>query len=91
MCNILLHEFDVEVCKITLSINNIRNKKVSEAYEDPNYRKLEYVRYADDFLLGFIGPKSEAISILSRLVNLLWFVCKLEVNPEKVSITHHRK
>jgi retron-type reverse transcriptase len=31
MCNILLHEFDVEVRRITLSINNVRNVKVSEA------------------------------------------------------------
>ena len=27
---------------------------------DPGYRRLRYVRYADDFVLGFIGPKAEA-------------------------------
>jgi len=27
---------------------------------DPDFRRLRYVRYADDFLLGFIGPKEEA-------------------------------
>jgi hypothetical protein len=27
---------------------------------DPDYRRLHYVRYADDWLLGFIGPRSEA-------------------------------
>src|SRR5512135_3697777 len=30
---------------------------------DPHYRRLKYVRYADDFLLGFVGPKSEAKTI----------------------------
>jgi group II intron reverse transcriptase/maturase len=30
---------------------------------DPKYRRLRYVRYADDFLLGFIGLKSEAEEI----------------------------
>ncbi|MFN8494503.1 MAG: reverse transcriptase/maturase family protein [Caldilineaceae bacterium] len=30
---------------------------------DPNYRRLRYIRYADDFLLGFIGPKGEAEAI----------------------------
>jgi hypothetical protein len=30
---------------------------------DPNYRRLRYCRYADDFILGFIGPKSEAETI----------------------------
>ena len=143
LCNILLHDFDAEIQKLTLSINNTRNKKVSAAYqretsqyigtewesifysvvkvspkvdkkeirknlrkirimnarnksityldEDPKYRKLEYVRYADDFLLGFIGPKSEAAYILTKIVNLLWLVCNLEVNMDKVHITHHKK
>ena len=30
---------------------------------DPDYRRLRYVRYADDFVLGFIGPKAEAEQI----------------------------
>ena len=27
---------------------------------DPGYRRLRYLRYADDHILGFIGPKAEA-------------------------------
>jgi len=30
---------------------------------DPDYRRLHHVRYADDWLLGFIGPRSEAEAI----------------------------
>src|SRR5260221_10115806 len=30
---------------------------------DPNYRRLRYCRYADDFALAFIGPKEEAEEI----------------------------
>jgi hypothetical protein len=30
---------------------------------DPGFRRLRYCRYADDFLLGFIGPKIEAEEI----------------------------
>jgi len=30
---------------------------------DPDYRRLKYCRYADDFCLGFTGPKSEAEEI----------------------------
>jgi group II intron reverse transcriptase/maturase len=30
---------------------------------DPNFRRLHYTRYADDFLLGFTGPKAEANDI----------------------------
>src|SRR5712691_2780246 len=38
-------------------------KLPSQKMDDPDYRRLKYVRYADDFLLGFIGPKSEAEEI----------------------------
>ena len=34
---------------------------------DPDYRRLRYIRYADDFLLGFAGPKDEAEEIKARL------------------------
>ena len=32
----------------------------SKDLRDPGYRRLRYVRYADDQLLGFTGPKAEA-------------------------------
>jgi retron-type reverse transcriptase len=32
----------------------------SQDTHDPNYRRLRYIRYADDFGLAFIGPNSEA-------------------------------
>jgi group II intron reverse transcriptase/maturase len=35
----------------------------SKRLEDPGYRRLRYVRYADDFLLGFAGPRREAEEI----------------------------
>ena len=34
---------------------------------DPGYRRLRYLRYADDTLLGFAGPKAEAEEIKQRL------------------------
>ncbi len=38
---------------------------------DPDYRRLRYCRYADDFLLGFVGPKEEAEEIKQRLRSFL--------------------
>ena len=35
-------------------------RKIPSFYHDPEYRRLRFVRYADDFLLGFIGSKAEA-------------------------------
>jgi group II intron reverse transcriptase/maturase len=55
---------------------------------DPEYRRLCYVRYADDFLLGFAGPKGEAETIKEKLRQFLQEKLKLEMSPEKTLITH---
>jgi group II intron reverse transcriptase/maturase len=58
---------------------------------DPNYRRLRYIRYADDFGLAFIGPKSEAEEIKERLTIFLREELKLTLSDEKTLITHTRK
>jgi group II intron reverse transcriptase/maturase len=55
---------------------------------DPGYRRLRYIRYADDFLLGFDGPKDEAEEIKGRLAEFLRGQLKLELSEEKTLITH---
>jgi hypothetical protein len=55
---------------------------------DPDYRRLRYVRYADDFLLGFIGPRTEAEEIKQQLRTFLHEQLKLELSEEKTLITH---
>jgi len=57
---------------------------------DPDFRRLKYVRYADDFLLGFIGPKSEAEEIKQKLEKFLRDELKLELSQTKTLITHAR-
>jgi len=57
---------------------------------DPNFRRLKYVRYADDFVLGFDGPKEEAEAIKTLLGTFLRDNLKLELSPEKTLITHSR-
>jgi hypothetical protein len=48
------------------------------------------VRYADDFLLGFNGPRSEAEEIKHQLRDFLREELKLELSEEKTLITHAR-
>jgi group II intron reverse transcriptase/maturase len=55
---------------------------------DPNFRRLHYVRYADDFLLCFAGPKQEAEVIKAQLKQFLHETLKLELSDEKTLITH---
>jgi group II intron reverse transcriptase/maturase len=58
--------------------------------KDPAYRRLRYVRYADDFLLGFVGPRKEAEAIKQELRAFLQRELKLELSEEKTLITHAR-
>lgn len=55
---------------------------------DPNYRRLRYLRYADDFLLGFAGTKQEAEAIKEQLRTFLRVELKLELSEAKTLITH---
>jgi hypothetical protein len=55
--------------------------------EDPGYRRLRYVRYADDTLLGFAGPRQEAEEIKRKLGHFLHEHLKLEMSEEKTLIT----
>jgi group II intron reverse transcriptase/maturase len=56
--------------------------------KDPGFRRLKYVRYCDDWLLGFAGPKHEARQITSRIRQFLREELKLELSESKTLITH---
>jgi group II intron reverse transcriptase/maturase len=57
---------------------------------DPGYRRLRYLRYADDHILGFIGPKAEAEQIKAELTRFLRETLGLELNAAKTLISHAR-
>jgi len=57
---------------------------------DPLYRRLKYVRYADDFLIGFAGPKAEAEQIKVEIRDFLHDHLKLEFSEQKTLVTHAR-
>ena len=57
---------------------------------DPGYRRLKYSRYADDHILGFIGPRAEAEEIKAKLAKFLRETLGLELSAEKTLITHAR-
>lgn len=55
---------------------------------DSNYRRLKYVRYADDFLIGVIGSKEDSQRIKADIKEYLESKLKLELSDEKTLITH---
>jgi group II intron reverse transcriptase/maturase len=69
-------------------LRQARRTLTSQDPLDPDYRRLRYIRYADDFLLGFIGPKCEAEEIRQRLGAFLEQRLKLTLSKEKTLVTH---
>jgi group II intron reverse transcriptase/maturase len=55
---------------------------------DEDYRRLRFVRYADDFILGFTGSKSEAENIKAEIAEFLGSKLKLTLSEEKTLITN---
>lgn len=55
---------------------------------DTDYKRLKYVRYADDFLIGIIGSKQDAKEVKEDIKNFLYEKLKLELSDEKTLITH---
>ena len=62
----------------------------STVVDDIDFRRLYYVRYADDWLIGFAGPYCEAVQIKNLCREFLASI-KLRLNEDKTKITHAYK
>jgi RNA-directed DNA polymerase len=58
--------------------------------DDPNYKRLRYCRYADDFVLGVIGSKEEAKKVKTEIENFIHDNLKLEISAEKTGIRYSK-
>jgi group II intron reverse transcriptase/maturase len=70
------------------ALRRLRRRLPSQDPNDPDYRRLRYVRYCDDFLLGFAGPRREAEEIKSKIGEFVRDELKLELSEPKTLITH---
>ena len=57
---------------------------------DESYRRTNYVRYADDFVVFINGGKETAVSIKERIAEFFETKLKLELNASKTLITNLR-
>lgn len=57
---------------------------------EPNFRRMKYIRYADDFVILTIGTKDEATMIKNNIKEFLRTNCGVELNVEKTVITNLR-
>jgi Type II intron maturase/Reverse transcriptase (RNA-dependent DNA polymerase) len=58
---------------------------------DPNFIRIKYLRYADDWLIGICGPRTLAEQVKEELRAFLSHRLKLTLSEEKTHITHARK
>jgi len=72
-----------KVCKLAKSKRRIPNTN----FHDPHYRRLNYVRYADDWIIGVRGTEEEAKKILDQ-VSKFCEQTKLKVSDTKTKITN---
>ena len=55
---------------------------------DSSFKKIQYVRYADDFIIGVIGSKADAEEIKRKVGAFLYTELNLILSDEKTKITH---
>ena len=75
-------------------IRETRAKMMSVDSTDPmdkSYRRMVYIRYADDFLIGVIGSKQDAETIKTEVGTFLKNNLKLELSAEKTLVTNAKQ
>lgn len=76
---------------ILQKIAEIQREKYQTPYSDPmdnDFKRLQYIRYADDFIIGIVGSKEDAKSLKSKITEYLQNSLKLELSEEKTLITN---
>jgi len=76
--------------KLVKQLEQVQRQLPSQDTHDPDFRRLSYVRYADDFLLGLIGTKAEAETVKAEIAVFLKEQMRLEMSTSKTLITHAR-
>ena len=88
-------ETDEQVRKqLIKSIREVEKERTQHPYGDEmdvKWRRLKYVRYADDFLIGVIGSRSECIQIKEDITQFMRDKLNLELSDEKTLITNAQK
>lgn len=77
--------------KVMAEIQELNNYLSIVPYSDPmdtEYKRVVYVRYADDFLIGVIGSKEDAKQVKTDVGEFIKEQLHLEISPEKTLITH---
>lgn len=80
----------IKVLETIEALQKAARKLPSMDVKDPNYTRVHYIRYADDWLMGVTGPKSLAEELREEVRVFLADTLKLELSLEKTHIRHAR-
>lgn len=70
------------------TFKQMQKQRYKLPYQDHTDKKIVYVRYADDFLIGISGTKEEASWFKQQIKEWLMEHLQLELSDEKTKITH---
>lgn len=59
--------------------------------QDPRFKRMMYIRYADDFVILLTGSRNDAELTKTRIKEALLRLCGAELNHEKTEITNMRR
>lgn len=71
-------------------IHKIMITNKSKRPVDQPFKKLIYIRYADDFVIGIRGSREDCELILEKVRVFLKSTLKMELSPDKTKITNTR-
>ncbi len=80
---------EIAVADLLAEIRELERQRLKVPYSDwfdPDYRRLLYTRYADDFLIGVIGSKNDARRIMADVQEYLCAHLKLRTSEDKSGI-----
>ncbi len=73
----------LEIIDAEEKLKHIRSTEINEEFE-----RLHYVRYADDFIFGYIGTKEEAYNKFEIIKLFLKEHLKLDISESKSKVVH---
>ncbi len=94
IANLKVVEDESERIALIRQIKELDKQRIQVHYGnemDESYKRLKYVRYADDFIIGIIGSKEDAKRVKEDIAKYLCENLKLKLSEEKTLITHTEK
>jgi len=72
-------------------LRTLLHRTPSKHAQDPNYRRVVYRRYRDQFVVGVIGPKSFAVKIQNSIHRFLQTHLQVSLDETRTKLVHFEK